>query len=66
MDVMSIIKKKKMSKTKQLLDDMHSMEFYSVYADSDYWYNEWEKINRERTNNSDEIKLKSNAKKSIH
>ena len=55
-----------MSKTKQLLDDMHSMEFYSVYADSDYWYNESEKINRERVNNSDEIKLKSNAKKSIH
>jgi hypothetical protein len=36
-----------MSKTKQLLDDMHSMEFYSVYADSDYWYNEWEKVNRD-------------------
>jgi hypothetical protein len=44
MDVMSIIKNQKMSKTKQLLDDMHSMDFYSVYADSDYWYNEWEKI----------------------
>ena len=55
-----------MSKTKTLLEDMHSMDFYSVYADSEYWYNEWEKINRERTNNSDEIKLKSNAKKSIH
>ena len=47
-----------MSKTKQLLDDMHSMDFYSVYADSDYWYNEWEKINRERVNNSDKIILK--------
>jgi hypothetical protein len=44
MDVMSIIKNQKMSKTKQLLDDMHSMDFYSVYADSDYWYNEWEKM----------------------
>lgn len=30
---------------------MHSMDFYTVYADSDYWYNEWEKINRERKNN---------------
>jgi allantoicase len=60
MDVMSIIKNQKMSKTKQLLDDMHSMDFYSVYADSDYWYNEWEKINRERTNNSEKIIIKKN------
>jgi allantoicase len=58
MDVMSIIKNQKMSKTKQLLDDMHSMDFYSVYADSEYWYDEWEKINRERVNNSDKIVLK--------
>ena len=60
MDVMSIIKKKKMSKTKQLLDDMHSMDFYSVYADSEYWYNEWENINRERVNNSEKIIIKKN------
>jgi len=60
MDVMSIIKNQKMSKTKQLLDDMHSMDFYSVYADSEYWYNEWEKINRERTNNSEKIIIKKN------
>lgn len=44
-----------MSKTKQLLDDVDAIDFYSVYADSAYWYGEWEKVNRERVNNSDKI-----------
>ena len=52
-----------MSKTKQLLEDMHSMDFYSVYADSTYWYGEWEKVNRERVNNSDKITI--NEKKTV-
>lgn len=55
-----------MSKTKTLLEDMHSMEFYSVYADSEYWYNEWEKVNRERVSNSNKIVLKkSNEKEEV-
>jgi len=52
-----------MSKTKQLLDDVDTIDFYSVYADSTYWYNEWEKVNRERVNNSDKIII--NEKKAI-
>jgi len=44
-----------MSKIKQLLDDIRPEEYYSQYADSDYWYREWEKINRERLNNSNKI-----------
>ena len=52
-----------MSKTKQLLDDMHSMDFYSVYADSEYWYNEWEKVNRERVTTTDKIII--NEKKAV-
>jgi len=47
-----------MSKTKTLLEEMHSMDFYSVYADSEYWYNEWEKINRERKNNENKNEAK--------
>ena len=43
-----------MSKTKQLIDEMHSMDSYSVYADSDYWQNEWEKINKTETPNKNE------------
>jgi len=54
-----------MSKIKELLEDIHTVEFYSVYADSDYWYNEWEKINRERLDNSNKIIIKSNEKKYI-
>ncbi len=54
-----------MSKTKELLDDVDAIEFYSVYADSDYWYNEWEKINRERSDNSNKIIIKSNEEKYI-
>lgn len=54
-----------MSKTKTLLEDIHTVEFYSVYADSEYWYNEWEKINRERLDNSNKIIIKSNEKKYI-
>ena len=52
-----------MSRIKILLEDMHSIEFYSVYEDSEYWYNEWEKINRERVNNSDKIILKKKDEK---
>lgn len=54
-----------MSRIKELLDDLRPEEYYSQYADSDYWYREWEKINRERANNSDKIILNSNAKKNI-
>ena len=52
-----------MSKTKQLLDDVDAIDFYSVYADSTYWYGEWEKVNRERVNNSDKITI--NEKKTV-
>ena len=52
-----------MSKTKQLLDDVDAIDFYSVYADSTYWYGEWEKVNRERVNNLDKIII--NEKKAI-
>jgi len=52
-----------MSKTKQLLYDVDTIDFYSVYADSTYWYNEWEKVNRERVTTTDTIII--NEKKAI-
>jgi|GEM_PF-5443439 allantoicase len=52
-----------MSKTKQLLDDVDTIDFYSVYADSTYWYGEWEKVNRERVTTTDTIII--NEKKTV-
>jgi hypothetical protein len=43
-----------MSKTKQLIDEFSPMDFYSLYADSDYWHNEWEKINKINNKNKNE------------
>ena len=52
-----------MSKTKQLLDDVDTIDLHSVYADSTYWYGEWEKVNRERATTTDTIII--NEKKTV-
>jgi len=54
-----------MSSIKRLLDDIHSADYYVFYDDSDYWYNEWVNIERERGNKNKIVIYKSNEETSF-